>query len=888
MFAGESRRLLVDGLEELFDEVVSSRNSRWVVLSAPSGWGKTRVARELYARLSARQLEPRYWPAEIDPEDSNRKATFPAKVSRDPGALPKFFWWGISCSSREGIPSDSLRRDLAQWETHGAYLELAWKRLTSRRQRVRRGAVSSARTVVEEGISEAVAAAVTQITAAVVPGLGLAEKIVRWGVRKSVEGRREHQMVAGGSELHVEAPPDIIDDVVDVVGRLARDSLPVVILVEDAHSADSALLELLDKTLRRDGALFVITTILPDGHNQLLEELMQRHQQRLVDVDYRIGNPQGFPPGSGLGELERDARDAILHERLGNIETATKEALLDRYTNPLALRLFCEIPAYRKDPKKSEISHEYYDAGGMLVLPERELARLPEGISDLYEQLWKDLPSEMKLALAVAHVITPTNIHEALAGDEDRWNDDFLREVVAAVGLADSDTILTELDQAPNAHAWVRIIDGYLRAFSEHDHKTIVKRHHENMLSDHIPNARNKILTALASMALDPHKKTPAWMNTARTILTLHTEGYITDTALAAEAICGLLRELADSPLDLAERVCLYEHYNEDLDHAEVSAEIDRTIRCFGATAFGEQGQINKAIACFQDLLADQDFSFGSDHPDTLITRHSLAYWLGESGRVSEAIVLSGDLLDDCRRMLGYDHPETLRARYNLARWLGESGRVSEAIVLSGDLLDDCRRVLGYDHPETLVIRNNRASWLGRSGRPDEAVASFQEVLADRERVLGPDHPKTLRTRHNLSFWIGESGRPDEAVASFQEVLADRERVLGSDHPDTLVTANNLAFWLGESGRLDEAVALSQEVLADRERVLGPGDRGTLRTRYNLARWLGESGKPDEAVALFQELIEDRERVLGPNHRDTLATRRHLDALLSDRGHGNA
>lgn len=53
-FVGESRLLLVDGLVTLFDQVNERNESCWVSIEAPSGWGKTRIAQEFYARLAAR------------------------------------------------------------------------------------------------------------------------------------------------------------------------------------------------------------------------------------------------------------------------------------------------------------------------------------------------------------------------------------------------------------------------------------------------------------------------------------------------------------------------------------------------------------------------------------------------------------------------------------------------------------------------------------------------------------------------------------------------------------------------------------------------------------------------------------------------------------------
>ena len=91
--------LLVDGLVSVYKRVLSGGGPCLVSLEAPSGWGKTRVGREFYARLAAdRQSEPRYWPAVIEDPDQCRKAVRPARFERPGGSLPKFFWWGIACS----------------------------------------------------------------------------------------------------------------------------------------------------------------------------------------------------------------------------------------------------------------------------------------------------------------------------------------------------------------------------------------------------------------------------------------------------------------------------------------------------------------------------------------------------------------------------------------------------------------------------------------------------------------------------------------------------------------------------------------------------------------------------------------------------------------------
>ena len=45
----------------------------------------------------------------------------------DDGAVPEWFWWGISCSRRSGSEAQALAQDLTQFAAHAPGLEARWK-----------------------------------------------------------------------------------------------------------------------------------------------------------------------------------------------------------------------------------------------------------------------------------------------------------------------------------------------------------------------------------------------------------------------------------------------------------------------------------------------------------------------------------------------------------------------------------------------------------------------------------------------------------------------------------------------------------------------------------------------------------------------------------------
>ncbi|MEW2176328.1 tetratricopeptide repeat protein [Streptomyces sp. NPDC005406] len=292
--------------------------------------------------------------------------------------------------------------------------------------------------------------------------------------------------------------------------------------------------------------------------------------------------------------------------------------------------------------------------------------------------------------------------------------------------------------------------------------------------------------------------------------------------------------------------------------------------------SLGEAGHLDAAHAHWRALHATAHHSLGPDHPDTLTTRHYLAYWRGEAGDATGAAAAFADLLADRQRVLGPDHPDTLNARANLAYQRGEAGGAAEAAAAFAELLEDRRRVLGPDHPDTLVTRGDVAGWRGMAGDVDGAVTAFAALLDDRRRVLGPDHPHTLNTRGNLAYWRGEAGDAAGALSAYTELLEDRLRILGPDHPHTLTSRHNVARWHGETGDATRATEEFAELLKDRLRILGPDHPRTFGTRSNLARWQGEAGDAEGAAHAFADLLTDVLRVLGSEHPETLRTRSSL------------
>jgi Tetratricopeptide repeat len=258
---------------------------------------------------------------------------------------------------------------------------------------------------------------------------------------------------------------------------------------------------------------------------------------------------------------------------------------------------------------------------------------------------------------------------------------------------------------------------------------------------------------------------------------------------------------------------------------------------------------------------------------------YRLARYLGASGSYTAALAVQRQVLRAWEGTRGTEHPDTLSARASLATWTGEAGDAAGARDQFAALLPVRERVSGAEHPGTLTTRANLARWTGAAGDAAGARDQFAALLPVIERVLGAEHPRTLTVRANLATWTGETGDAAGARDQYIALLPVRERVSGAEHPGTLTTRSNLAAWTGQAG--DAAGARDQyaALLPVRERVLGAEHPGTLTARANLAAWTGKAGDAAGARDQYAALLPVIERDLGAEHPETLSADFHAADL---------
>lgn len=909
-FVGDSRKKIVNGLFNVFQECVATSTPRWISLEGPSGCGKSRVVREFYRILAQSQADdqstPAYWPESLMP-DSNasnydihqrRKKVYPT-WDGSAGALPSYMWWGIDCGELNGAPSERLSTALYQFDKHAEPLDKAYRESAINPFRLKNIFLNGAKAIYEEGASEATGEAVetglkqsyevlTEAAINQVLGVGLVIRTAKWIWHSQKEKRQTDAVIEVGKAIDNNVSLDPVDEAFDAIRRLSYKSvIPTIIFIEDLHDADEALVELLEKILRSSGnAVLVITTAWTAelDQKQRLKPLWSLFGREAIlgDHFHRVTESGADHPDSpvqgAFDTLDSVSKQHIVRDYFPALDDRMTQALANRYQSPLLLELVLTEPWLQEDygDELADLSLESIDS-------------LPSTVDSYYQMTWDRLPESARETLIYAAAGVPHLIDSDLSRIDLEWSLRMLVDALNSAGI--SHRCVERLEDEPRIFGWCDLVDDRLSRFREWQHLDF--SNDAGTLTD---DRRLKVLTALAEQATEILENDPQGFGSS---------GYLEYLILALAGTKNIGRRRLDKPL--IEKPAVIKHAairrmevlaafprenQETIRLAEIALTcIDNPIgleslRIRRNIAFwtGNIGDVSATLALSQSLLSDQERVLGSDHPDTLVTRNNIAFQTGTIGDVNGALALYQALLSDQERVLGPDHPSTLLTRSNIAFWTDSNVNANRTLALTQSLLPDQERVLGSDHPDTLRTRNNIASCTGDSGDVKGALALFQSLLSDQERVQGPDHPDTLLARSNIAYWTGESGDVKGALALFQALLPDRERILGSDHPDTLITRGNIASQTGESGDVSAALALAQALLSDQKRVLGSDHPDTLLTRNNFASWTGSSGDISKALALFQALLSDQERVLGPDHSHPLKTRHNLATWTSSSG----
>lgn len=891
-FVGADRHQRLDRLVGAYEGVAASGRSHLVVLAAPTGWGKTRIVRELYGRLATSAPHP-YWPPRLDAGEGSwlqaRKRVFPPPFHVAEDTPIPFLWLGVSCQR------DQMGRELAalqyaeqQFQSHVGPLAAALES-TGDRWKARLAAAGAVAGLF--GLPDPVNLAMTW------HGIATSGWEVLSGEWRSYRNRNAGTRARRVDTHQGSHTEERGAEMAEQLARLSGPDLPVVLVIDDAHWADPGTVRCVGRLLNTPGHVLIVATAWPD---------------QLAIQSGEVGTfGHALQPWLDAGRAERHDLDRLpdaalvrVIESVGSgVDSRVVRALCDRADgNPNRLQGLMSLRVVRRAL-----------AGGGVSLTQEQIDALPAGDAEIILAIWRELPEYVREVLALS----------TLQGSE--FNPDWIPAAAELLDLTDAEHGLA---QAQSPWGWVRSVDAALAAFVE---AGLFERAADESATLFLPDELTRARTALFRWAA-AQKRRPDWdaLSAAarRAVLEAHflgaEQGLLEIDADVADSAHRLLEHLEEGEelarwREVAQRGVEWTADEPDLD------ALHWTFRSKVADAMGLQGDYEGALERYREILAEHARGHDVLGDAHLELRRGQAWLLMHTGRADTAVEELGEVVATLTERHGAHHDAALRARRRRglallkadrareaveefdrllallaasdadegevlharacrADALGYSWRAHEAIAELQDVLEAETRRVGRDHPTTMWVRNNLGHWLLWKDRADEARVIFEDLVTDRLSILGPDHPGTLTTRGNLASCLANLGDLERAEALSRQLLADKERVLGPHHPITLVTRSNLTTALRDAGRLDDALVEARLLLEGRERTAGPLDPWTLRERLDVANLLADTGRTGEAIPLFVRLVDDMANVMGWAHRRTLEAVVRFAGALRDAG----
>ncbi|MEL7023814.1 MAG: serine/threonine-protein kinase [Pseudomonadota bacterium] len=249
-----------------------------------------------------------------------------------------------------------------------------------------------------------------------------------------------------------------------------------------------------------------------------------------------------------------------------------------------------------------------------------------------------------------------------------------------------------------------------------------------------------------------------------------------------------------------------------------------------------------------------------------------------EVGREAVAVVSSA---------LGPDHPETVVARANLAWYLQLGRRHIEAENEFNAVIDDYERIFGENHFSLGTAIYNLGSLQSETGRYADAMANYTRARDIWRSQVGPTHPYVLVAFSDIAQMHYLVGEHEKSEAAYLELVAIEKESLDADDPYRAYALNNLGMVYHAIGQLDKAETYLTEAQDLRLRALGDSHEFVLDGHINLGRLAKEQGDIEAAKQRFRTVIDVGTERFNPKHSIVGRSYRELGKLLIEQGQAN-
>lgn len=265
----------------------------------------------------------------------------------------------------------------------------------------------------------------------------------------------------------------------------------------------------------------------------------------------------------------------------------------------------------------------------------------------------------------------------------------------------------------------------------------------------------------------------------------------------------------------------------------------------------GRFEEAQQALTDVHDYWVAQD---KADHPNALITRTHLATIRRASGDVEGALAEYQELEERLAPMLGAEHPFVAATLHHQARCYLELGRIDDAGELLARALAMRDKALGPDHPDSAeLVRDQGLIALFQKNLDSARKLTMRAI--EMQRKLPATYPSPSASRMLLGQIERAEGNTERALILQREALGNLSEMFALDNIERAQAHFEFGRSLVVAGAADDAVIQLETARSALAKRYGASSWRAAKADFWLAAALNKQGNLSEAATMRSSAV---------------------------------